>query len=54
MLSFHMGHGAEIAIIGSSFPAAAVTERLIQIPGQTAPAVLDAALSLFPLDDFVE
>ncbi|WP_296037467.1 RbsD/FucU domain-containing protein [uncultured Agrobacterium sp.] len=49
-----MGHGDEIAIVDCNFPAATVTNRVIQIPGQTAPAVLDAVLSLFPLDDFVD
>lgn len=49
-----MGHGDEIAIVDCNFPAATVTGRLIQIPGQTAPAILDAVLSLFPLDDFVD
>lgn len=49
-----MGHGDEIAIVDSNFPAAAVANRLVQIPGVNAPDVLDAVLSLFPLDDFVD
>lgn len=49
-----MGHGDEIAIVDSNFPAAAVANRLVQIPGVSAPDVLNAVLSLFPLDDFVD
>jgi L-fucose mutarotase len=49
-----MGHGNEIAIVDANFPAAANAERLIEIPGISATDILDAVLTVFPLDDFVE
>ncbi|SIQ46577.1 L-fucose mutarotase [Rhizobium sp. RU35A] len=49
-----MGHGDEIVITDANFPAVAVAERLVQMPGIDACAVLEAILSLLPLDDFVD
>lgn len=49
-----MGHGDEIIISDANFPAVTVAERLIQIPGIDACAILEAILSLLPLDDFVD
>lgn len=49
-----MGHGDEIAIVDANFPAATHAKRLIRLSGCTAPDLLDAVLSLLPLDDFVE
>lgn len=49
-----MGHGNEIAIVDANFPAAANAQRLIEIPGINATDILDAVLTVFPLDDFVE
>lgn len=49
-----MGHGNEIAIVDANFPANANAERLIEIPGISATDILDAVLTVFPLDDFVE
>jgi L-fucose mutarotase len=49
-----MGHGDEIAIVDANFPAAAVARRLVRMPLVSATDTLDAALSVFPLDDFVE
>ncbi|MDP9836999.1 L-fucose mutarotase [Neorhizobium huautlense] len=49
-----MGHGNEIAIVDANFPASACAERLIDMPGLSATDILDAVLSVFPLDDFVE
>ncbi len=49
-----MGHGDEIVISDANFPAVKVAERLIQMPGIDACAVLTAVLSLLPLDDFVD
>src|SRR5436305_3141397 len=48
-----MGHGDEIAIVDSNFPAASVARRLIQVPGANSSEVLDAVLGLLPLDTFV-
>ena len=49
-----MGHGDEIAIVDSNFPATACAQRLIRIDGVSATAALEAILSLLPLDSFVE
>ena len=48
-----MGHGDEIVLADANFPAAAHAKRLVRLPGIQAPAVLDAVLSVMPLDDFV-
>ena len=45
-----MGHGAAIAIVAANFPAAANARRLIESPGVGAPAMLEAILTLLPLD----
>lgn len=49
-----MGHGDEIVVTDANFPAAAVAQRLVQLPGIAADRTVEAILSLFPLDDFVE
>ena len=48
-----MGHGDEIVLVDANFPATTHARRLIQMPGASAPDVLDAVLSVLPLDDFV-
>jgi L-fucose mutarotase len=48
-----MGHGDEIAIVDANFPAASTARRLVRLDGVSATAVLDAILSVMPLDDFV-
>lgn len=48
-----MGHGEELAIVDANFPAAGLARRLVHAPGLEAPAVLEAVLTLLPLDDFV-
>jgi L-fucose mutarotase len=48
-----MGHGDEMAIGDANFPADAMAQRLVRLDGLTATAVLDAVLSVMPLDDFV-
>lgn len=48
-----MGHGDELVLADANFPAATHARRLIQLPGTSAPAVLQAVLQVFPLDDFV-
>ena len=49
-----MGHGDEVVIADANFPAASVARRLVRLPGSTATDVLDAVLSVLPLDDFVD
>ena len=48
-----MGHGDEIVLADANFPAATHAKRLVRLPGTRAPEVLDAVLSVLPLDDFV-
>ncbi|MFT0858720.1 RbsD/FucU family protein [Ancylobacter sp. G4_0304] len=49
-----MGHGDEIAIVDANYPADAHARRLVRMDGHSAPAILDALLSLMPLDAAVE
>lgn len=49
-----MGHGDELAIVDANFPASANARRLVHAPGLASPLVLEAILSLLPLDAFVE
>ena len=49
-----MGHGDEIAIVDANFPAHAVANRLVETPGVSATAIVEAILTVFPLDDFVD
>ncbi len=53
-----MGHGDTLVIGDANFPAASLAEVKnhvnIRCDGQRATDLLDAILSLFPLDDFVE
>jgi L-fucose mutarotase len=45
-----MGHGDEIAIVDANYPVAAHGKRLVRMDRHNAPAILDAVLSLVPLD----
>lgn len=46
-----MGHGDTVAIVDANFPAAGLGPPVIELPGLAAPRVLDAVLSVLPLDD---
>ena len=48
-----MGHGDEIVIGDGNFPAQTMGKRCVRCDGHGANEVLDAILSLLPLDDFV-
>ncbi|MDE0852170.1 RbsD/FucU domain-containing protein [Yoonia sp.] len=48
-----MGHGDEIVIVDANFPATALGKRYHRLDGLTATAVLEAVVSVFPLDSFV-
>jgi L-fucose mutarotase len=48
-----MGHGDEIALVDGNYPAAEHARRLIRADGHDVIAVLDAVLSVMPVDDFV-
>jgi L-fucose mutarotase len=49
-----MGHGDEIVIGDGNFPSASMAKHLVRCDGHGVPELLDAILSLFPLDSFVE
>ncbi len=49
-----MGHGDELVIGDGNFPAASHAQRLIRADGHEATALLDAILSLYPLDAYVD
>jgi L-fucose mutarotase len=48
-----MGHGDEIVIADANFPAAANARRLVRMEGVPAPRVVQAIVSLLPLDEAV-
>ena len=48
-----MGHGDEIAIVDGNYPADADAKRLVRMDGHSATDLLDAILSVMPLDDMV-
>jgi L-fucose mutarotase len=48
-----MGHGDEISIVDANYPAESAGPRLIRMEGQTATQVLEAVLTVMPLDEFV-
>ena len=49
-----MGHGDEIAIVDANYPADGAGPVLVRLDGVSATDVLDAVLTLMPLDDFVD
>jgi L-fucose mutarotase len=48
-----MGHGDMIAIVDGNYPAETDARRLIRLDGHPAPRILDAILSVMPVDDMV-
>ncbi len=48
-----MGHGDEIAIVDGNYPADADAKRLVRMDGHGATDILDAILSVMPLDQMV-
>ncbi|MEX2460575.1 MAG: L-fucose mutarotase [Paenibacillaceae bacterium] len=49
-----MGHSDEIVIADANFPAVSHAQRLVRSDGHNIPDLLEAILSLFPLDTYVE
>jgi L-fucose mutarotase len=49
-----MGHGDELVIADGNFPAASIAQRLVRADGLGCLPLLDAILSVFPLDQYVE
>lgn len=49
-----MGHGDEIALVDGNYPGLEHARRLVRADGHGVIRLLDAILSLMPIDDFVE
>ena len=49
-----MGHGDEIALVDGNYPGLEHARRLIRADGHGVIRMLDAILSLMPIDDFVD
>jgi len=49
-----MGHGDDIVLADTNFPTTTMGQRVVRIPGVSATRVLEAVLSVMPLDDFVD
>ena len=51
-----LGHGDDVVLVDANFPADRIAEqahaRLVQLPGLTTTQVLQAVLSVLPLDSF--
>ena len=48
-----MGHGDEIAIVDGNYPAEEHARRLVRMDGHGSPRLLDAILSVLPVDAMV-
>lgn len=48
-----MGHGDEIALVDGNYPGLEHGRRLVRMDGHGVIPVLDAILSVMPIDDFV-
>jgi L-fucose mutarotase len=49
-----MGHGDEIAVVDGNYPGAEHARRLVRADGHGVIRLLDAILSVMPIDDFVQ
>lgn len=49
-----MGHGDEIAIVDANYPVEEHGQRVVRLDGVNLIRVLDAVLSVLPIDDFTE
>ena len=49
-----MGHGDELVIGDGNFPGASHARNLVRLDGHGVPEILDAILTLFPLDAYVD
>ena len=47
-----MGHGDRIALVDANYPATR-GRRVVHLPGLGTPRVLEAVLSVFPIDTFI-
>lgn len=49
-----MGHGDDIVIADANFPAESMGQQVVRLDGLSATDVLEAILSVMPLDSFTE
>lgn len=49
-----MGHGDEITIGDANFPGTSLCSRVIRMDGHGVPEILDAILTLMPLDQYAD
>jgi L-fucose mutarotase len=54
-----MGHGDDLAIVDGNFPAESIasatpSRTLLRLPGLRVDKVLEAVMTVFPLDDFTD
>lgn len=48
-----MGHGDDLVLADTNFPSTTMGRRLVRMDGVPGPRLLEAILSVLPLDDFV-
>ena len=48
-----MGHGDEVVLVDANYPAESAGPQVVRLDGIETTRVLDAVLSVMPLDDFV-
>ena len=48
-----MGHGDELVIADTNFPAESFNQKVIRVPGIPGTDLLEAILEVFPLDTYV-
>ena len=48
-----MGHGDELVIADTNFPAESCNQKVIRVPGISGTQLLEAILQVFPLDTYV-
>ncbi|MEA4899492.1 RbsD/FucU family protein [Bacillota bacterium Meth-B3] len=53
-IMMQMGHGDEMVIGDGNYPCDAMGTRVVRVDGHCVPEVLDAVLTLMPLDAYVE
>ena len=49
-----MGHGDEIVLADANFPAASLNSRVIRLDAHAGTDVLQAIMSVFPLDTYAD
>jgi L-fucose mutarotase len=49
-----MGHGDEIVLADGNFPSSSHNSRVVRADGHSVPDLLEAILTLMPLDTYVE